>query len=87
MNNKDHEEPKVVEAAKSSQGDPCTGSLVCPRCGRIADNLNLQRPVMSRYAEINICSVCGFEEAMLGDILPLRRWHEKSLQGYMGEAT
>lgn len=85
MNYKDIEALKFVEAIKTSQEDPLSESFLCPRCGRIVDNSNLQKLVMSRYAEINICSVCGIEETMLDDILPLHRWsHAKSLEANRG---
>ena len=85
MNYKDIEARNHVKDIKSNQEDPCIDSLVCPRCGRVVENENLQRLVLSRYADVYICSVCGIQETMINDILPLHRWsHAKSLEANRG---
>lgn len=35
---------------------------ICPRCGRVINGY----PALSRYANVNICSDCGTEEALNG---------------------
>lgn len=53
-----------------------SGFFPCPRCGkyRMSDPI---RNALSRYANIQVCEVCGMDEAVRDfavDPIPLREW-------------
>ena len=64
------------------------GSRMCPRCGRHAMGEYPARNALSRALSIQICDVCGTDEAiraMGGNELPIREWAivaAKSKPGY-----
>lgn len=71
------EAKKLLESLKELQEDNTEIPFPCPRCGH-----KMQTPVvrnaLSRYADVYICSVCGFDEAvryMEEQVpLPLNKW-------------
>ena len=55
----------------------CSDSLNCPKCGKVRMNEKVSRNALSRHADIQICDICGVDEAALvfaGTPLPLFDW-------------
>ena len=57
--------------------EDCSDSFPCPRCSHVRMNAKVARNALSRHADIQICDICGVDEAALvfsGNPLPLSDW-------------
>jgi transcription elongation factor Elf1 len=57
--------------------DNADNHIPCPRCGHTRMNAKVTRNALSRHAEIQICDICGTDEAirtLSGCVLPLSAW-------------
>ena len=51
--------------------------LPCPRCGNSRMSSKISRNALSRHADIQICDICGIDEAarvFSGSVLPISSW-------------
>ena len=51
--------------------------MACPRCGRNIIKAPLEHNALSRYADLYVCTECGYTEGMLdmmNNPLPLAQW-------------
>lgn len=52
-------------------------TALCPRCGAKSMDDNVYRNALSRRADIQVCDLCGTQEAILGmtdSDIPLSEW-------------
>ena len=75
------EEMDVLDEFKKAQRAGAT--RMCPRCGHFRMDEQPARNALSRAADIQICDVCGMDEAIrayTGQELPIREWAIVAMQ-------
>ncbi len=65
------------EMQQNKQYNSTTNPLPCPRCGRPLMSTNPMKNALSRHADIQVCDMCGNDEAMMivaGAPVPIFDW-------------
>ena len=73
--------------ARKIVSDQNNGFPLCPRCGRQMPD-PVTRGALSRHADgVYICEMCGTDEALRDNTLPLSSWKPVRSRGYMHDES